>query len=108
MISKHSRSPHSKRWNGQRRLAPVEALSARIFRLRIARNYNIYELASKAGVLACTIQRLESGQPADKRVLPSLAAALGVLLCHLVCGDHSCAQRACVHSPAAPVQQPRP
>jgi hypothetical protein len=27
------------RWNGQRRSAPAEALSARMFRLRIARGY---------------------------------------------------------------------
>ena len=97
MISKRSRSSHSQRWNGHRRTAPVEALSARIFRLRIARGYSIYELASEAGILACTIQRLESGKPVDKRFLPPLATALGVPYCQLLCGDHSCAECACVH-----------
>ena|GEM_PF-6894423 len=38
--------------------------SARIVRLRIARGDSVYELATAAGVLACTIQRLESGKPA--------------------------------------------
>jgi DNA-binding Xre family transcriptional regulator len=85
-----------KRWSGLRKSAPVEALSARIFRLRIDRGFSVYELVAQAGVLACTIQRLESGQSADKRVLPALARALEVPLCRLVCGDHDCLQRACV------------
>ena len=96
MTSKHSQSPSPKRCNGLRRVPPVEPLQARLFRLRIALGYSVYELATAAAVLACTIQRLESGQPVDKRVLPALAAALGVPLCRLVCGEHSCAERACV------------
>jgi len=96
MIPKHWRPPQTKRWNGHRRDAPVEPLSARIVRLRIARGYSVYELATAACVHACTIQRLESGKSADKRVLPSLATALDVPVCRLVCGDHSCAERAYV------------
>jgi DNA-binding XRE family transcriptional regulator len=96
MMFKRSSSPYPKPYNGRRRVAPVEPLSARIRRLRIARGYSIYELATTAGVFAGTIQRLESGKPADKRVLPTLATALGVPLCQLVCGDHRCAGRACV------------
>jgi transcriptional regulator with XRE-family HTH domain len=84
MITKHSPPPKPIRWNGHRRLAPVEALSARIFRLRIARGYSIYDLAREANVLAATIRQLESGKPADKRVLPALAAVLGMPLCKLV------------------------
>ena len=76
--------------------------SARIFRLRIERGYSVYELGIQAGVLACIIERLESGKPADKRVLPALASALGVPLCRLVCGEHSCAERACVARLAVP------
>lgn len=78
------------------RCLPVEPLSARIVRYRIARGYNINDLASAAGVYAGSIRRLESGRPVDKRIFGSLAAALGVPLCRLVCGEHSCAQRACV------------
>jgi ribosome-binding protein aMBF1 (putative translation factor) len=85
-----------KRWNGQRRAAPVEALSARIFRLRIGHGYSVYELAAKADLSAAMIKRLESGESGDKRVLAAIAAALGVPLCQLVCGEHSCAQRACI------------
>ena len=96
MITKHSPSPSPKRCDGIRRIPPVETLSARIFRLRIARGYSIYELATAASVFAGTIQLLESGKPADKRVLPALAAALGVPLCRLVCGEHDCRERACV------------
>jgi transcriptional regulator with XRE-family HTH domain len=61
-------------------------LSARIRRLRIARGYSVYELATMANVFAGAIQRLESGKPAGKRVLPALAATLGVPLCQIVCG----------------------
>nr|MDQ6942630.1 helix-turn-helix domain-containing protein [Candidatus Eremiobacteraeota bacterium] len=75
--------------------APVEPLSARITRLRIARGYSVYELAIAACVFSGTIQRLESGKSADKRVLSALATALGVPVCRLVCGDHDCAERAC-------------
>ena len=82
--------------NTQRRIAPREPLPVRIFRLRVARGYSIYELATAAGVFASTIARLEAGEPTDKRVLPALATALGVRLCQLVCGDHSCIRRACV------------
>ena len=82
-------------------VAPVEPLSARILRLRIARGYSVYELAAVAGVFAGTIKCLESGKPADKRVLPDLARALGVPVCRLVCGDHSCAKRACVPARSA-------
>lgn len=78
------------------RRPPVEPLSARIFRLRIARGYSIYELAKAADIFAGTVRLLESGKPADKRVMPALATALDVPLCRLVCGEHSCAQRACV------------
>jgi hypothetical protein len=103
MISKHSPLPRPKQCNGHHRVPPVEQLSARIFRLRIERGYSVYELAIQAGVLACMIERLESGKPADKRVLPALAAALGVPLCRLVCGEHNCAERACVPAPSAQV-----
>jgi transcriptional regulator with XRE-family HTH domain len=65
-------------------------------RLRIARGYSVYELATAAGVLACTIRRLEAGKAVDKRVLAGLATALGVRICRLVFGDHSCLDRACV------------
>jgi transcriptional regulator with XRE-family HTH domain len=75
---------------------PVEPLSARILRLRIARGYSIDDLAFAAEVLPSAIRRLESGKPVDKHVLSRLAAALGVPLCLLVCGEHSCADRACV------------
>jgi ribosome-binding protein aMBF1 (putative translation factor) len=85
-----------KQRNGQHRDAPVEALSARIFRHRIARGYSVYDLATAARVFAGTIKCLESGKPADKRVLPALARALGVPLCRLVCGEHNCIERACV------------
>jgi len=96
MITKHPRIPYAKVWNGHRRVAPVEPLSARAFRLRIAAGYSVYELATEAGILACTIQQLESGNPVNKRILPALAAALGVPYCRLLCGDHSCSERACV------------
>ena len=85
-----------KQRNGQRRIAPVELLSARIFRLRIQRGYSVNDLATASGVFAGTIKCLESGKPADKRVLPDLARALGVPFCQLVCGEHNCAERACV------------
>src|SRR3979411_1047076 len=96
MMPNNYRSPHPKRCNGHHRDAPVEPLSARIVRLRIERGYSVYELATAAGIFAGTIQRLESGKPADKRVLPALARVLGVPVCHLVCGDHDCNERACV------------
>jgi DNA-binding XRE family transcriptional regulator len=83
MISKHRRPP-------------TEPLSARIFRLRTARGYSIYDLANAAGVFAGTLQRLESGKPADKRIMPAIATALDVPLCQLMCGEHSCRERACV------------
>jgi transcriptional regulator with XRE-family HTH domain len=79
----------------------VEPLSARVFRLRIALGYSVYELAEASGIFADTIKRLESGEPIDKRELPRLAAALGVPLCRLLCGDHDCAERACVPTPSA-------
>jgi len=102
MMTKHPSSRRLHQWNGQRRTAPVEALSARIFRLRIARGYSVYELAEDAGVLASTIQRLESGKPVDKRILPAVARALGVPYCRLLCGNHNCARRACVTALSAP------
>ena len=95
MMPNNWQPPYPKRWNGQRRKAPVEPLSARILRLRIARGYSVNDLATAAGVFAGTIKRLESGKPDDKRVLSALATALGVPLCHLVCGDHNCGERAC-------------
>jgi len=58
--------------------------------------FTIYELATESGVFAGTIRSLESGKPADKRVFPALATALRVPLCRLVCGNHSCPERACV------------
>ena len=94
-------SSHPKRLNGHHRAAPVEPLSARVARLRLARGYSVYELATEAGILACTIQRLESGKPIDKRVLPAIATALDVPLCRLVCGDHNCEERACVRTRSA-------
>jgi DNA-binding XRE family transcriptional regulator len=102
MITQDSPSPHRKRWNGQRRFPPVEQLSARVFRLRIALGYSVYELAEDSGVFVGTIKRLESGKPVDKRELPALAATLRVPLCQLLCGDHSCAERACVPALAVP------
>jgi transcriptional regulator with XRE-family HTH domain len=49
----------------------IEPLSARIFRLRIARGYSIYELAIAADVFAGTVRRLESGKHVDKRIAGS-------------------------------------
>jgi transcriptional regulator with XRE-family HTH domain len=86
------------------RRAPVETLSARVLRYRIARGYSPSDLASAAGVWAGAIRRLESGRPVDQRMLAPLAAALGVPLCRLVCGEHSCAQRAC--APASRLDVP--
>ncbi|HEY6234588.1 MAG TPA: helix-turn-helix domain-containing protein [Candidatus Elarobacter sp.] len=79
MMPNYSPSPQPKRCNRHHRGAPVEPLSARIARLRIARGYSVYELATAAGVLARTIRCLESGKAADKRVLPAIATALGCL-----------------------------
>ena len=84
------------RRDGQRRSAPAELLSARLFRLRIARGFSIYDLAANADVSAPAVRRLEAGEPVDKRVLSALARALEVPLCCLVCGEHDCKQRACV------------
>jgi transcriptional regulator with XRE-family HTH domain len=86
----------------------VEQLSARVFRLRIARGYSVDELAEDSGVFVGTIKRLESGKPVDKRELPALAATLGVPLCELLCGSHSCAERACVPAQSLPVPEPSP
>ena len=108
MTTQHSGSTHPKRWNGQRRARPVEALSARILRLRIARGCSIYELAMEAGISACTIQRLESGKIVDKRALSALATALGLPLCRLICGDHSCAERGCAIPISALFAQQQP
>ena len=76
-------------------------------RLRIARGYSVYELATAACVLACTIQRLEVGKAVDKRVLAVLATALDVRLCGLVFGDHSCVDRACVQAVRSSVRDDR-
>ena len=84
------------RRNGQRRSAPVEVLSARLFRLRIARGFSIYDLAASADVSVLAVRRIEAGEQVDKRVLPALARALDVPLCRLVCGEHDCKQCACV------------
>jgi transcriptional regulator with XRE-family HTH domain len=83
----------------------VETLPARILRLRIARGYSVYDLAREADVLATTIHRLESGKPVDKRVLPALATTLGLPYCRLLCGDHSCAERACVRASTRTVRK---
>lgn len=107
MMFKRSSSPYPQRNNGHRGVAPVEPLSARIRRLRIARGYSVYELAMTADVFAGTIQRLESGKRTDKRVLSALATALGVPFCLLVCGNHSCAERACVPAQSARDPQER-
>ena len=97
MTTNPSRLPQ-RRWNGQRRVAPAEALSARILRLRIARGYSAYELANEAGVPAGSIRLLECGKSADKRTLAALAAALGVPLCQL------CAARTTApNEPASPI-----
>ncbi len=95
---KRSASSQPKRWNGHRRVAQVQPLSARIFRLRIARGYSVYELATVAGIFSGTIQRLESGKPVDKRALSAIATALEVPLCYLLCGDHSCVEQACLRA----------
>jgi transcriptional regulator with XRE-family HTH domain len=96
MISKHSLPVHRKRSNDIHRVASVEPLSARVFRLHIARGYSVCELAQEAGIFAGTIQSLESGKTVDKRVLPVVAGALGVPLCRPLCGEHDCFKRACV------------
>jgi transcriptional regulator with XRE-family HTH domain len=80
---------------GKYRRPPVEALSARVLRYRIARGYSPDDLAEEAGIFPGTIRRIESGKPIDKRVLAPIAKALAVPLCQLVCGEHNCAQRAC-------------
>src|SRR6202011_2615341 len=107
MMFKQSPSSHPKRCNGHHRVASVEPLSARIFRLRIACGYSVYELAAAAGIFAGTIHLLESGKPIDKRVLPALARALAIPLCRLVCGEHSCAKRACAPARSARAPQQR-
>jgi transcriptional regulator with XRE-family HTH domain len=94
--------------NGHRNRVLVEPLSARVFRLRIALGYSVYELAEDAGVFVGTIKRLEGGLPVDKRELPPLAKALGVPFCELLCGDHDCAERACVSAPMAAEPSARP
>lgn len=104
MMANHWQSRYPKRSNGHHRDRAVEPLSARITRLRIARGYSVYDLATAAGVFSGTIQQLESGKPADKRVLPALAIALGVPVCRLICGEHSCTERACV--PARSARRP--
>jgi hypothetical protein len=96
MLEKHSPPRRRIRGNGHYKGPPVELLSARVFRLRIARGYSVYDLAAAAQLYAGTIKRLESGKPVDKRDFPAVAAALGVTLCYLVCGEHDCAKRACV------------
>lgn len=87
----HRSSAFPRRLSGHGRIALTEPLFARIMRLRIGRGYSVYELATAADVFAGTIKRLESGKPADKRALPALAGALGVPVCRLECGGHSCA-----------------
>lgn len=67
----------------------VEPLSARLSRLRIARRYSVFELAAEARVFAGTLKRLEAGIPADKRIWASVARALRLPLCQVVCGAHS-------------------
>jgi DNA-binding XRE family transcriptional regulator len=101
MMPKRSPPSDTQRCNGHHRFARVEPLSARIVRLRIARGYSVYELATAAGLLASTIQLLESGKPADKRVLPALATALDEPFCRLVRGAHSCVERSCVSAQSA-------
>ena len=49
MMPKNWQSRHPKRCNGHHRDGPVEPLSARIVRLRIARGYSVYELARAGG-----------------------------------------------------------
>jgi transcriptional regulator with XRE-family HTH domain len=94
--------------NGHRNPVLVEPLSARVFRLRIALGYSVYELAEDSGVFVGTIKRLEAGLPVDKRELPQLARTLGVPLCQLLCGGHDCAERACVPASSAPEPLKRP
>ncbi len=96
MHAKPSPPRRRSRGNGHYKGPPVELLSARVFRLRIARGYSVYDLAAAAQLYAGTIKRLESGKPVDKRDFPAVAAALGVTLCYLVCGEHDCAKCACV------------
>jgi ribosome-binding protein aMBF1 (putative translation factor) len=91
-----------KRRSGQRRSAPVELLQARVFRLRIAHGYSIYDLAAKAEVSAPAVRRLEAGEAVDKCILPALARALDVPLCRLVCGEHDCTERACITARSLP------
>jgi len=96
MIKKHLPQRSRRRCNGWHVRPPVEPLSDRVFRLRVACGYSIYELAELTGVLPCTIRCLEAGKAVDKRTLPALATALGVPHCHLVCGEHDCTERACI------------
>ncbi len=108
MITKQSPPRRRIRWNGHRRSVLVEPLSARVFRLRIALGYSVYELAEDSGVFVGTIKRLEAGKPVDKRELSPLATALRVPLCELVCGHHDCVKRAGIRTPSAtaPPKQP--
>ena len=99
MMSKHSLPCGQKRCNGHHPCYPVEPLSARLRRLRLACRYSVFELAAVAQVLPSTIQLLEAGKATDKRGLASLAVALRVPLCYVVCGEHNCADRACVREP---------
>ena len=108
MITKQSPPRRRVRWNGHRRPALVEPLSARVFRLRIGLGYSVYELAEDSGVFVGTIKRLEAGKPVDKRELSPLAAALRVPLCQLACGGHDCAERACVASSSATATRKQP
>jgi transcriptional regulator with XRE-family HTH domain len=95
------------RCNGHRSVVPVEPLSARALRLRIAIGYSVYELATAAGISAGTIQRLESGKPVDKRVLPALASTLGVPLCQLVSAASAKCGPAPVRGRASRMPKPR-
>ena len=62
MTSRQPTPPRGRiRWNGHRVIKPVEPLSARVFRLRIARGLSIYDLAEFPNVDIGTIRCLEAG-----------------------------------------------
>ena len=77
MMPKRWPLPRPQQRNRYRRVAPVEALSARIFRLRIERGYSVNDLAIAAGIFAGTIKTGQSvvvvsgpnGIPHKSRVL---------------------------------------
>ena len=56
-MPKRSSPPYPTRCNGHHRAGLVEPLPARLVRLRIARGYSVYELATAASGLAPNVHR---------------------------------------------------